>query len=332
MAPKLKPLAKQVIVITGASSGIGLTTARKAAAAGAKIFLIARDEAALKKAVRGIQAAGGTADYAVADVGEEEQVRAAADKAIKRFGGFDTWVNDAGVGIYAALTRTPTNEHARLFKTNYWGVVFGSLAAVQHLKRRGGALITVASGAADIPSPLMGAYTASKHAVAGFIDTLRIELLADKAPVSVTLIKPAGIGTPFARHAMDHLRGEARIPPPVYSPELVADAILDAAENPTRELVVGGAGRLQMLFATIAPGLFTRLAPMFIPMMSDEHAPKTKSSSLFAPAGGDEERSEVQPGRAFSVYTAAEMHPRIAMGLGLLAGLAVAAAVQARRA
>lgn len=331
MTPQLKPLSKQVIVITGASSGIGLTTARKAAEAGASVMLVARNESALRKAVRDIRAAGGTADYAVADVGEEDQVQAAVDKTIKRFDGFDTWVNDAGVGIYAALTRTPTAEHARLFKTNYWGVVFGSLAAVKHLKRRGGALITVASVASDIPSPLLGAYSASKHAVAGFMDTLRIELLADKAPISVTVIKPSGIGTPFGQHAADHLDGEARIPPPVYAPDLVADAILDAAENPTRELTVGGAGRLQTLFATVAPGLFARIAPQFMPYMSDDHIPKNRSNSLYSPSGHDQERSDIEHSRSFSAYTAAEMHPKLAIGLGLLAGLAIAAAVPAVR-
>ena len=331
MTPKLKPLSQQVIVVTGASSGIGLATARKAAEAGASVFLVARNEAALKAAVRDIQAAGGTADYAVADVGEEDQVQAAAAKAIRRFGGFDTWVNDAGVGIYAALERTPTAEHARLFKTNYWGVVFGSLAAVKHLRRRGGALVTVASVASDMPFPLQGAYGASKHAVAGFIDTLRVELLADKAPVSVTLIKPAGIGTPFAQHAMNHLRGEARVPPPVYSPELVADAILDAAENPTRELIVGGAGRVQTLFAMVAPGLFSRLAPLMMPILTDQRQAKTRSNNLFSAGPDGPEDSSQQPGRSFSLYTAAEMHPRLTMGLGLLAGLAAAVAIQARR-
>lgn len=331
MDPKLKPLAKQVVVITGASSGIGLATARKAAEAGAAVFLVARNESALRTAVRDIHARGGTADYAVADVGEEDEVRAATAKAIRRFGGFDTWVNDAGVGIYANLTRTPTAEHARLFKTNYWGVVYGSLAAVEHLRRRGGALINVGSVASDLPIPLQGAYTASKHAVAGFTDTLRIELIADKAPVSVTLIKPAGIGTPFARHAMNHLRGAARVPPPVYSPDLVADAILEAAEHPTRELIVGGAGRVQTLLANVAPGLFARLAPLMMPILSDESSPKRGSPALFAAGDDGKEDSEEQPGRSFSAYTAAALHPGVALGVGLLALLGAAAAAQARK-
>ncbi len=337
MKPKLKPVAKQVMVITGASSGIGLTTARKAAEAGAKVMLVARNEAALKKAVNDIRAAGGTADYAVADVGEEDQVRQVADKTVKRFGGFDTWVNDAGVGIYSPLAQTSTDEHERLFKTNYWGVVFGSLAAVKQLRKQrgGGALITVGSVASDIPSPMLGAYSASKHAVKGFTDTLRIELLKDKAPISVTLIKPSGIGTPFAEHAVDHLRGEALIPPPVYAPELVADAILDAARSGKREITVGGAGRSQTLLTRIAPGVFDWLGTQFIPFMSDENAPKTASDSLYAPAPGgaksDRERTEVSHSRPFSLYTSSVLHPRLVLGVGLLAAVAAAAVLEARR-
>jgi short-subunit dehydrogenase len=338
MKPKLKPLAKQVIVITGASSGIGLTTARKAAEAGAKVMLVARNEAALRKAVGDIREAGGTADYAVADVGDERQVGQVADKTVKRFGGFDTWVNDAGVGIYAPLARTSTDEHERLFRTNYWGVVFGSLAAVKQLKKQrgGGALITVGSVASDIPSPMLGAYSASKHAVKGFTDTLRIELLKDKAPISVTLIKPSGIGTPFAEHAADHLQGEALIPPPVYAPELVADAILDAARSGRREITVGGAGRSQTMLTRLVPSLFDWLSTQFIPSMFDEHTPRTESDSLYTPAPGgvrsDKERSDIDHSRPFSVYTSAVLHPRLMLGVGLLAALAVAAALETRRA
>lgn len=334
MKPKLKPLAKQVMVITGASSGIGLTTARKAAEAGAKVMLVARNEAALRKAVGDIRAAGGTADYAVADVGDEGQVEQVAAKAVKRFGGFDTWVNDAGAGIYAPLVQTSTDEHERLFRTNYWGVVFGSLAAVKQLRKQrgGGALITVGSIASDIPTPMLGAYSASKHAVEGFTDTLRIELLKDKAPISVTLIKPSGIDTPFAEHAASHLQGEALIPPPVYAPELVTEAILDAARSGRREVTVGGAGRAETLLARIAPSVFDWLGTKLIPSLSDENAPKTESDSLHSPASDGKERSDRDQGRPVSVYTSSVLHPGLVLGVGLLAALAAAAALEARRA
>jgi short-subunit dehydrogenase len=330
MKPKLKPLSQQVIVITGASSGIGLATARKAAKAGAKVLLVARNQEALKAACQEIAADGGVADFIVADVGEEAQVKAVVDKAGVRFGGFDTWVNDAGVGILALLADTPTDEHERLFKTNYWGTVFGSLAAVSYLRTRGGALINVGSVASDMPSPMFGAYVASKHAVKGFTDSLRIEMIAAKAPVSVTLIKPAGIGTPFGEHSANHTNGEARIPPPVYAPEIVADAILHCAQTVRRDMTVGGAGRQQVMMATHLPGLFDRVAGLIIPMLSDKAHAKTQSDNLHTSSEAGRAHGALSGGRSFSLYTAAQLHPRAAFGVGGIGGLVAAAWVSAR--
>ncbi|MFT4934581.1 MAG: NADP-dependent 3-hydroxy acid dehydrogenase YdfG [Pseudoalteromonas distincta] len=130
MPVKLKPLSEQVIVITGASSGIGLTTARKAAKAGAAVVLASRNEEALKTIADEINAAGGRAHAVAGDVGDPAQVEAIARAAIARFGGFDTWINDAGVGLYGDLETVPLEDHERLFRTNYFGVVNGSLEAV----------------------------------------------------------------------------------------------------------------------------------------------------------------------------------------------------------
>ncbi|RZL18669.1 MAG: SDR family NAD(P)-dependent oxidoreductase, partial [Sphingomonas sp.] len=221
MTVSLKLLADQVVVITGASSGIGLVTAKLAAGRGAKVVLVARNEAALAKAVEDIRAEGGDVIFAVADVGVIEEVQAAANVAIARYGRIDTWVNNAGTAIYAKLIDTPLDEHRRLFQTNYFGAVHGGLTAIKHLRIKGGAIITIGSIASDLPSPVLSAYSASKHAVKGFVDALRMEITADKLPIAITLIKPAGIDTPIAQHAANHVDGEALIPPPVYDPTLV---------------------------------------------------------------------------------------------------------------
>lgn len=316
---RLKPLADQVIAITGASSGVGLVTARRAAERGAKVMLIARNGEVLADIVREIRAQGGTADYAIADVGDREQLRDAADKAIACFRRIDSWVNNAGVAIYAPLLETPLDEHERLIRTNYFGVVNGAQVAMEHLRAEGGALITVASIAGDMPSPVMGAYTASKHAVVAFIESLRIELGAQSMPVSVTLIKPSGMATPIAAHAANHRDGAPKIPPPVYDPLLVAKAILDAAEKPVRDVTVGGVGRLQVLFANHFPALFERIAPVVGPLLRDRSKAGTGSSNLFAPARDGEERSSDEKGMPVSLYNVAGPHRSIVGGLVILA-------------
>ena len=298
----LKPLAEQVVLITGASSGIGLVTAKLAAERGAKVVLVARDADALAAAVREIEAAGGEATFASADVGDLRDVQRAAAKAVERFGRIDTWVNDAGVAIYSKLVDTPMREHQQMFATNYFGVVHGSLVAVEHLQQAGGALITVASIAADIPTPIMGAYAASKHAVKGFTQSLRIELIGDRLPISVTLIKPSGIDTPIAQHAANHLDGEALIPPSVYDPKLVAEAILDAAVTPRRDVTVGGVGRLQVLAGTHFPRLLDHLGALLGKAAEDTGVPKTRSDNLAGPEDNGRERSNVQNGRGVSLY------------------------------
>lgn len=302
MKYELKALAEQVVLITGASSGIGLVTARMAAKRGAKVVLVARDADALATIVREIEQAGGQATFASADVGDLRDVQRAAAKAIERYGRIDTWINDAGVAIYAKLVDTPMAEHERMFATNYFGVVHGSLVAVEHLQREGGALITVASIAADIPSPLMGAYSASKHAVKAFTQSLRIELIADRLPVSVTLIKPSGIDTPIAQHAANHIEGETLIPPPVYDPRLVAEAILDAAVTPRRDVTVGGGGRLQVLAGQHFPRLLDHLAALMTPVLQSNDLPRTPEDDLAAPRDNGRERSGTQSGRGFSLY------------------------------
>lgn len=259
MKLKLKPIAEQTIVITGATSGIGLVTARHAAKAGARVVLIARNEDALQDLANEINANGGNAVYATADVADEAALDAAAELAETEFGGFDTWVNNAGVSVFGRILEVPTEDLRRVIETNLWGVVNGSRVAAKRLRSRrgkfGAAIINVGSELSDRAIPLQGIYTASKHAVKAFTDALRMELEADKALISVTLIKPGAIGTPYNENARNYLPYEPKGPQPVFAPELVAEAILNCAAHPTRDVFVGESAKLNSLMGGIAPRL-----------------------------------------------------------------------------
>jgi short-subunit dehydrogenase len=326
MNPTLKPLREQTIVITGASSGIGLATALMAADAGANVVLVARNGGALEQIVADIKQKGGRADYVTADVGKRDEVKNVVDTVVERHGGFDTWVNNAGVGIYASLEETSDEDHERIFQTNYWGVVYGSLEALKHMKSRGGALITTGSISSDMPAPILSAYTASKHAVKGFVNSLRLELMHEKAPVSVTLIKPSGIHTPFGDHAKNYMEKASRVPPPVYHPKLVADAILHAAEHPTREIMVGGSGLMQTTLAHHLPNVADRLFSwIFYKTAIDPTQEKKNEAALHEPGDGGRLLGD-QEGylRETSIYTEAQKRPGVALAAG--AGMALIAA------
>ncbi len=325
----LKPLAEQTLVVTGATSGHGLCTVQMAAARGARVMLVARDEAALRQIVQEIRGEGGTADFVVADVGNKEDVDRIAQRTIERFGGFDTWVNNAGVGVYSKLLELPIEDHRQLFETNYWGVVYGSTVAANHLKDRTecGAIINVGSINSDMSGPILAAYNASKHAVKGLTDALRIELANEGAPVSVTLIKPSAIGTPFPQHGRNLTGFRARLPRPMYAPELVAEAILDSSEHPRRAVTVGGAGKLQVLGATILPWLYDRVAGSMATKLADPDEPSGHvEGNLYAPQHDDGKVEGRQHGRSMSVFSTANRHPKTALSLlAVITGLAAVA-------
>jgi short-subunit dehydrogenase len=239
-----KPINEQVIVITGASSGIGLATATLAARRGARVVLSARNGNDLARAVEDIRADGGRAIYQPADVSDPGQMFLLADAAIAEFGAIDTWINNAGVAVYGRLMDTPIVDMRRQFEVNYWGVVHGSRAAVPHLRKSGGTLINVASALADRAIPLQGNYCASKHAVKAFTDSLRVELEEEGSPVSVTLVKPSSMDTPLFQKARTMMDVEPQPIPPVYDPEVAARAILECAEQPKRDVFVGATGKL----------------------------------------------------------------------------------------
>lgn len=315
--------------MTGASSGIGLATARAAAKRGARLVVASRSEEALRQLTDEVTGAGGEAIYVVADVGREEDVRRIADEAIQRFGGFDTWVNNAGVSIYGDILDVTIEDHRRLFETNFWGVVYGSRVAAEHLRGRGGALINIGSTLSDRAIPVQGMYSASKHAVKGFTDALRMELEAAGAPVSVTLIKPAAIDTPYTQHAKNYLDKEPAVPPPVYAPEVVAEAILHCAENPERDVFAGGGGKALSVMGTYAPRLTDKFMERTMPALQKTDKPALRSreeNGLDRAAGGLEERGGTDRHVSeSSLYTKASLHPVVTAALIAGAGLGLAA-------
>jgi short-subunit dehydrogenase len=328
--PTLKPLDQQAIVVTGATSGIGLAVARRAARRGACVFLIARGEQDLKKLCEELQAEGARVAWAVADVADHDALAEAADKCRRLFGGFDTWVNNAGVSIFGPIRETTLEDQRRLFETNYWGVVNGSLVAVEHLRERpdGGAIINVGSILSDAPVPVQGVYSASKHAVKGFTNALRMELMREQTPIALSLVKPAAIDTPYSRHARN-LTGQAvHNPQPVYATHVVADTILYCAAHPIREITVGGGGRLIASFYAALPGLaeplFARFAPSLMRDRGSAYEPY--EDGLYDPTeDGLDEEVHYPMVRQFSALAELRKHPGIAGGvLAVLAGVGLA--------
>lgn len=259
MKISLKPLKEQVIVITGASSGIGQATAREAARRGARLVLASRNRQALDSLIEELKERGAEAIAVPADVGVYENHRKILDAAMTTFGGIETWINNAGVSIFGKLEEVAIEDQRQLFETNFWGVVYGSLTAASQLRLTGGAIINVGSEVSDRAIPLQGAYSASKHAVKGYTDALRMELEAENAPVSVTLIKPASVDSGYIEHAKNYMDVEPRLPPPLYSPKAVADAILYAAEHPIRDVFVGSASKAVSVFGNSMPSLADKL-------------------------------------------------------------------------
>ncbi len=334
MKVNLKPLEQQTMVITGASSGIGLTTARMAARKGARLVLAARSDATLEQIVTEIENNGGHAMAVPADVSNEDEVRNIAATANARFGGFDTWINNAGVSAYGLLMDVPLEDQRRIFETNYWGVVNGSLTALEHLKNRGGAIINIGSTLSDRAIPLQGAYSASKHAVKGFTESLRMEIEEQELPISVTLIKPGAIATPYTEHAKNYLEVEPQHPAPVYAPEVVAEAILHSAEHPVRDLFVGGAGKFISAMGQYAPRIADKAMEWyaFNSQKSGRPARERETNSLHKASGDPRERGHYEGHIAeSSLYTKASMHPLVTGGI-ILAGAGLAYAATRRRA
>jgi NAD(P)-dependent dehydrogenase (short-subunit alcohol dehydrogenase family) len=331
---KLKPVGEQVVALMGASSGIGRETALRFARNEARVVVSARGEEGLDSLVEEIRREGGEAIAVPADTSEFEQVKAVADRAVEEYGRLDTWVHLAAVGLFATFEQTTPEEFERVIDVNLMGQVYGAMAALPHIKREGrGTLIHISSMGAKRSIPLQSAYCASKHGIDGFLEALRVELKHEGWPISVTQVMPATINTPFFDKARTKLGVKPVAPPPIYGPNIVADAILHAAENSARDLVVGGAARAVISTQTVSPRLLDAVLKRvgFEVHYTDEPKPADAPDNLFGPIEGHNTSEGSFGDRAHpkSLYNWLVMHPVVrrgaaaGMALGLLAALRV---------
>ena len=285
----LKPIGVQVVVVFGASSGIGRLTALQFAARGAKLCLAARSEEGLKSLVEEIEQKGGEAFYVKADAADFEQVKNIAEKCVERYGRLDTWIHSAAVFLFATVEETTPEEYERVMKVNLLGQIHGAKAALPYMKQHGGALIHVSSVEAWRTAPYQSAYGASKHALNGFLQVLRVELAHERIPVSVTQILPAAINTPIYEKGRNKMPFKMRPVPPVYHPQIVVDAIAYAAENPVRDLIAGAAGLGVVYTERISPHLadfFAETIGFTGQNAGAKDSPEQYRDNLFEPVSG----------------------------------------------
>ena len=283
------PLSRQVIVITGASSGNGLATARAAAARGARVVMAARNAPDLDAAAAAIRADGGEALAVPTDVTDQAAVEALAAHAVEAYGRIDTWVNNAGVTAYATFREQSVEDFWQVMRVNVLGQIHGAKAALPHLERSAGALICTASVLSDLSVPTQAAYCASKHAVKGWAESLRIELAQAGSPVRVTLIRPASMNTPLFEKAKTQLGAVPQPLGPTYEPEVYARVVLRAAEGDERDAFVGGAGWGASLMARLIPTLVSAFvaSPLATPPASDRPKPPGAPDNLYGPVMDD---------------------------------------------
>jgi NAD(P)-dependent dehydrogenase (short-subunit alcohol dehydrogenase family) len=249
----------QVIVITGASAGVGRATAQAFAKTGARIGLIARGHAGLEGAKRDVEQLGGQAIVLPLDVADAEAVENAAARVEREFGPIDVWVNDAMASVFSPIKKMTAAEFKRVTEVTYLGYVYGTLAALKRmLPRDRGVIIQVGSALAYRGIPLQSAYCAAKHAIQGFCDSLRCELIHDNSKVRVTMIEMPALNTPQFGWVKSRLPHKAQPVPPIYQPEVAAEAIVYASRNAPREMYVGLPTVEAIVGNKIAPGLLDR--------------------------------------------------------------------------
>ncbi len=283
-------MERPVVVITGASAGVGRAAVRAFARGGADIGLIARGVDGLEAARREVEEQGGRAIVLPADVADAAAVEAAADRVERDLGPIDVWVNNAMVSVFSPVKELTADEIRRVTDVTYLGVVHGTLSALRRmLPRDRGAIVQVGSALAYRGIPLQAAYCGAKHAIQGFTESLRCELLHDRSSVHVTMVQLPAMNTPQFDWVKSRLPGKPQPVPPIYAPEIAADAIVWAASQRRREISVGGPTVVAIWGNKIAAGLADRYLARtgYASQQTDEPADPNRPDNLWKPLPGD---------------------------------------------
>jgi NAD(P)-dependent dehydrogenase (short-subunit alcohol dehydrogenase family) len=283
--------AGRVVVITGASSGVGRATARALAAGGARLGLLARGREGLEAARAEVEQAGGEALALPTDVADPDAVDKAAQAVEREYGPLDVWVNNAMVSVFSPVAELEAEEIRRVTETTYLGTVYGTLAALRRmLPRDRGVIVQVGSALAYRAIPLQAAYCGAKHAIQGFTESLRTELLHEGSNVKVTMVQLPALNTPHFSVVKSRLPRHPQPVPPVYQPEVAAEAVVWAADNPgRRELWVGGSTVRALLADKVVPGLLDLYLARagYESQQTDEPIEPERPSNLWEPVPGD---------------------------------------------
>ncbi|MFP5350537.1 MAG: SDR family oxidoreductase [Gammaproteobacteria bacterium] len=280
----------KVVVVTGASAGIGRATARAFGAGGARVALLARGRDRLDAARREIEAAGARVLALPVDVADAEQVEAAAAAIERDLGPIDVWVNNAMATIFSPVADITPDEFKRATEVTYLGTVYGTLAALKRMRARDrGTIVQIGSALAYRAIPLQAPYCAAKFAVRGFTDALRSELLHDRSRVRLTMVQLCAFNTPQFEWARAHINRRPQPVPPIFQPEVAADAVLWAACHARREVWVGLPTVKTVVAQALAPGIVDRVLARvgYSGQITDEPAAADRPGNLYAPAAGD---------------------------------------------